>query len=81
MNHVLRLQGGDWTFVGDVQENPGKRLWHTPRVKISGIPEGDAWPRPEQLISLLRTAPGRPVTTQVRGPTCTSDCVILGQMQ
>ncbi|CAL8464277.1 g3812 [Coccomyxa elongata] len=46
------------------QENPGKRLWHTPRVKISGIPEGDAWPSPEQLISLLRTAPGRPVATQ-----------------
>ena len=57
---------------GTVQENPGKRLWHTPRVKISGIPEGDAWPKPEQLISLLRTAPGRPVATQVQGPILTA---------
>ena len=48
-----------------MQENPGKRLWHTPRVKISGLPEGEAWPTAEQLISLLRTAPGRPAATQV----------------
>ena len=49
-----------------VQENPGKQLWHTPRVPIMGLPEKEHWPKAEQLVSLLRCQPGRPVATQVQ---------------
>ena len=48
-----------------VQENSGKQLWHTPRVPIAGLPEKEHWPQAEQLVSLLRCQPGRPVATQV----------------
>ena len=47
------------------QENPGKQLWNTPRVELAGLPERAPWPSPQQLISLLQTAPGRAVATQV----------------
>ena len=49
-----------------MQENAGKQLWHTPRVPIKGLPEKEHWPKAEQLVSLLRCQPGRPVATQVR---------------
>ena len=46
------------SIVGVVaQENPGKQLWSTPRVRLAGLPERAPWPSPQQLISLLRTAP------------------------
>ena len=48
-----------------VQANPGKQLWHTPRVKFAGLPEGTPWPSREQLTSVLHTRPGRAVATQV----------------
>ena len=54
------------SIVGVVaQENPGKQLWSTPRVRLAGLPDRAPWPSPQQLISLLRTAPGRAVATQV----------------
>ncbi len=48
-----------------LQENSGKQLWHTPRVPIAGLPEKEHWPKAQQLVSLLRCQPGRPVATQV----------------
>ncbi len=48
-----------------LQENSGKQLWHTPRVPISGLPKKEHWPKAQQLVSLLRCQPGRPVATQV----------------
>lgn len=42
-------------------------------MTLKGLPEGSGWPAPEELLALLRTAPGRPVAMQ----DVEADCVAL----
>lgn len=41
----------------------GERVWHTPSVRISGIPELPGFPKGEDLASQLICKPGRPIST------------------
>lgn len=40
----------------------GERVWHTPSVRISGIPDLPGFPTTEELLSILICKPGRPIT-------------------
>lgn len=39
---------------------PGPRVWHCPRVQVTGVPEGAGFPKAEELQRLLTCKPGRP---------------------
>lgn len=41
----------------------GERVWHTPSVRISGIPDLPGFPKGEDLLSQLVCKPGRPIST------------------
>ena len=41
----------------------GERVWHTPSVRVSGIPDLPGFPKAEDLLSLLTCKPGRPIST------------------
>lgn len=41
----------------------GEGVWHTPAVRISGIPDLPGFPKDEDLLSQLICKPGRPIST------------------
>eukprot|EP00892_Ulva_mutabilis_P007045 jgi/Ulvmu1/4712/UM002_0443.1 len=42
---------------------PGEQVWHTPSVRISGIPDLPGFPKADDLLSLLTCKSGRPIST------------------
>lgn len=50
---------------------PPRQIWHSRRVRVNGLPEGEGYPSQQQLVAVLNTRPGSPVTVGDIEADCT----------
>lgn len=56
-------------LVDPEEELKGPKVWHSRKIRVEGLPAADTpeaaeWPSQEELLPLLLSRPGRPVTQQ-----------------
>jgi len=51
-------------LVDETAAQTGKNAWYSSNVDITGLPTGDGWPRKSELMSVLNSSKGEPISTR-----------------